>query len=727
MLNPNLFTMKQLNLVFAFILIVQIPATYGIYYKIEDYTSWDRMVSLDIRGDFVYTVNYYAFFEIIDVSDPGHPTQVSSLNLIDHVPGVQGRVVVSDTLAFVLGQNYIHVVDVSDPENPVCISVWDYSWSADIEISGNLAYIASHFEFRILDISNVQSPQSLGYIPGEMNGICKKDNSIFGVKAGSPVRLRVIDVEDPQNPILITNFELTGNNAGVGGDIEISGSNTYIVNGKNFWSVDISDPYIPVIIDNILASKIIYKIGIDGNKALFTQSYSGIKVIDITNPYELSELGYYDTPGVAEQVMVSGNIAYIANSYSGLQIVDISDHTNPFYLSSLQTNKEAKGFDTYNNLLYLADGQNEVNIVDISNVLDPTILSTFSFGYGPPVGISIYNNRLCLSNTYSWSELFFIDISNPGNPVVNYAIDYSYLLYQSIAVYQTDNHIFAGAYDTLSIYDVSDFNYPTLISKYQTQSIITDIQVSGNYAFASMGEDGIEVIDIEYMTVPQYSNSFDTPGEVVKILVHENALIISDRDEGVQIYEISDPTDPLLIASLKPNSNTDFRIKPLIVNDKMIIVDREWNEIFTYDISDIDNIQLLNSEKVNFEIYELAYYNDLLVCSLNDNGLIFLNNSILVSDKKEEAAGNKFSNFDIFPNPVNHQAILRLNLSSPISIKISIYNTAGSCIKSWQFNDERSGQNEFVLNLANMSTGIYLCSVKVGNETMTKKMIKIKL
>ncbi len=715
------------NLILILILFLQIPLTYGIYFKIEDYNSWDRMVSLDKKGDLVYTVNYYGFFEIIDVSDPGHPTLVASLNIVDLVPGVRGRIVVSDTLAFVLGQNYIHVIDVSVPENPVYLSVWDYGMSADIEISGNLAFIANYFEFRILDISNIQSPQSLGYIPGDMNGICLKDNLIYGVISGYPAKLQVIDFSDLQNPIVITNFELPGSNSSTGGDIAVASSNAYVVNGRNMWGVNITDPFNPVITDTITTKKPIYKIYIDGDKALITQSYLGIKVIDITNPNELIELGYYDTPGVSEQVMATGDIAYIANGYSGLQIIDISDHNNPYYFSSLQTIKKAKGFDIHNSYLFLADGFVGLDLIDISNVLDPTLENTFNFGYGSPEGVSIYNNRLCLSNNYPWAELFMIDISNPENPVINYTIDYSYLSFQSIAVFQTDNHIFVGTYDTLSIYNVMEFSNPALISKYQTQSIITDIQVSENLAYVSMGEDGIEVIDIENITTPQFVSSFDTQGNAVKILIHKEVLVVSDRNEGVHLFDVSNPVVPALIETLKPNSNSDIKVKPLIVDDKMIIVDREWNEIFTFDISDINDIQLINSEKVNFEIYEMDYYSDLLVCSLNDYGLVLLNNSILVSDKKEESAGNKFSNFDIFPNPVNHQAILRLNLSSPISIEISIYNTAGSCIKSWQFNDERSGQNEFVLNLSDMSTGIYLCSVKVGNEIMTKKMIKIKL
>ena len=40
-------------------------------------------------------------------------------------------------------------------------------------------------------------------------------------------------------------------------------------------------------------------------------------------------MGAYDTPDIAYSVAVSGGYAYVADGYSGLRVVDVSDPANP--------------------------------------------------------------------------------------------------------------------------------------------------------------------------------------------------------------------------------------------------------------------------------------------------------------------------------------------------------------------------------------------------------------
>ena len=83
-------------------------------------------------------------------------------------------------------------------------------------------------------------------------------------------------------------------------------------------------------------------------------------------------------------------------------------------------------------------------------------------------------------------------------------------------------------------------------------------------------------------------------------------------------------------------------------------------------------------------------------------------------------------NLAAYPNPTNDQAILSLNLSTSASVSIWLYNTAGICLKSWQFNNEQPGNGELILDLKEIQAGIYFCKIQVGNEMVTKKIIKTK-
>ncbi|MFM6592768.1 MAG: hypothetical protein ACKPJH_08845, partial [Dolichospermum sp.] len=56
-----------------------------------------------------------------------------------------------------------------------------------------------------------------------------------------------------------------------------------------------------------------------GNYAYVTDYYSGLQIIDISNPTTPTLKGNYDTSGSAIGVQVVGNYAYVADHDSGLQ------------------------------------------------------------------------------------------------------------------------------------------------------------------------------------------------------------------------------------------------------------------------------------------------------------------------------------------------------------------------------------------------------------------------
>ncbi|MEO0087855.1 MAG: hypothetical protein ABIK90_07260, partial [candidate division WOR-3 bacterium] len=48
--------------------------------------------------------------------------------------------------------------------------------------------------------------------------------------------------------------------------------------------------------------------------------YAGLRVIDVSNPSNPREVGYYDTPGSAYGVYVSSSYVYVADGGAGLGI-----------------------------------------------------------------------------------------------------------------------------------------------------------------------------------------------------------------------------------------------------------------------------------------------------------------------------------------------------------------------------------------------------------------------
>ena len=78
-----------------------------------------------------------------------------------------------------------------------------------------------------------------------------------------------------------------------------------------------------------------------------------------------------------------------------------------------------------------------------------------------------------------------------------------------------------------------------------------------------------------------------------------------------------------------------------------------------------------------------------------------------------------------YPNPACEYAYLRINNSYSKKIEITLFTTDGILVKSWKHNLNQSGEKEFRLDMHNLPAGIYFCRVQIGNEMVTKKIIKL--
>jgi hypothetical protein len=95
---------------------------------------------------------------------------------------------------------------------------------------------------------------------------------------------------------------------------------------------------------------------------------------------------------------------------------------------------------------------------------------------------------------------------------------------------------------------------------------------------------------------------------------------------------------------------------------------------------------------------------------------------ICTSVEKNSESGH----FTISPNPIKDYAVLNLDLQSNGFVEVCVCNTNGFCLKNWQFQNQQPGQKEFALDLKDLPVGVYFCRVQIGNERITKKIIKIQ-
>ena len=80
-----------------------------------------------------------------------------------------------------------------------------------------------------------------------------------------------------------------------------------------------------------------------------------MRVIDISDPTEPEEIGFYDTPGEALSVTVRGDLAFVADHYEGLRVINITNPRQPEEVGFYDTPGYAHDVFCSEGLIYVAD------------------------------------------------------------------------------------------------------------------------------------------------------------------------------------------------------------------------------------------------------------------------------------------------------------------------------------------------------------------------------------
>jgi hypothetical protein len=230
----------------------------------------------------------------------------------------------------------------------------------------------------MVNVSNPNHPYILGsYYQSGLHMGLDVDGDIAYL-ANNLVGLEVINVSDPTNPTKIDQYVGSGEIY----DVQVIGDIAYVSDWSNGLVIlDVSDPSDVTLINSFSISGACIHLHIDNNLAYITDHYSShtaIRIINVTNPYSLSQLGFYAPSNIDfwNPLVVDDRI-YVANH--GLNGADffILDATNPTDLNQLSIfNNEGTIFNYFKlgSDLYFADYQKGLIIADYTDLSNPRII-----------------------------------------------------------------------------------------------------------------------------------------------------------------------------------------------------------------------------------------------------------------------------------------------------------------------------------------------------------------
>ncbi len=75
-----------------------------------------------------------------------------------------------------------------------------------------------------------------------------------------------------------------------------------------------------------------------------------------------------------------------------------------------------------------------------------------------------------------------------------------------------------------------------------------------------------------------------------------------------------------------------------------------------------------------------------------------------------------------YPNPANHTTEILVSADTDLPIELTVSNMLGQVVHRDGVNS-RAHNHSFRVNVADLDPGLYLYSVKIGNQSVTKKML----
>ncbi|MBI4809988.1 MAG: T9SS type A sorting domain-containing protein, partial [Ignavibacteriales bacterium] len=121
----------------------------------------------------------------------------------------------------------------------------------------------------------------------------------------------------------------------------------------------------------------------------------------------------------------------------------------------------------------------------------------------------------------------------------------------------------------------------------------------------------------------------------------------------------------------------------------------------------------------------ISYGSYIYICQ--DFWITILKNDLITSiDTDVVTLQKEFILYQNYPNPFNNGTKIKYHLPSFENVKIFIFDITGKLMQTINLGYQHRGDYEYGWTPENLSTGMYMIKLIVGNQTLVKKALLIK-
>ncbi len=340
-----------------------------------------------------------------------------------------------------------------------------------------------------------------------------------------------------------------------------------------------------------------------------SRKYEFIKVSEITSEY--------GKPGSAFNCFVEGDYLYIAAGSGGVKIYKISDPSTPVFVSSFDE-QVSYVIDVFvkGNYLYVADFEKGLLILDITQKSSPSLIKTLDLaGFVQDVYVKDSYAFVCTRN----GGLYILDVSIP--PQTKVVSNFS-ALQNPLNVTVSGNYAYVADYTNLIIIDTSLKSDPKIIGKIPAELHIENVFVNRGYLYVVdnlVGKANFKIYDLTEPTNLILKGIYQVSSISKGLYVSGNYAFLTLGYNGVDILDISDPGN---VRKVK-NISTSKLTHGVFVKDDFVFI---ANDIFGVEIFDFNKHQRLSATQVSEEPEAISVYGSKVYLALGKQGLLVYEN-----------------------------------------------------------------------------------------------------
>lgn len=627
----------------------------------------DNCTSLFVEGDYVYITSFedvgVSEVKVIDVSDPTQPVEVGSFG----TPGMSHEVNVTDNTAYIADNDSLIIFDVTDPGSP--IKLGSYAPQSGMALIHNVAVQGDYvtitdatFGVRILDASDASHIREVSSVPHNQTDVFFSPMKVSGdliyyMQDGdiSGKKLVILDVSNPEAPVEIGSHDMPG-----------------------FWwfyGFDYCDGY-----------------------ACIAGGKEGLRVVQISSPDSITDVGIYDPYDLTSGLAVSGDYTFVGTYMKDLVVYDVSDPSSPVEVTALEfPDSPIKQISVWGNHLYvpavIVDHNAGVSVLDITDPTNPEEIAYWSAppGYsGAPFNVERYGNYAFVACALGGVEIY--DVTQLDQPVV------------------LDNW--------------------TLWNAMTNQGFgVTNVKISWPYLYAPDRAFGLYVLDISDPSNIVEVASCNTPGEAMwaDISADHRHIYIADADEGLRVIDVSNPLAPVEVGFHKQNLEMANHVA--VYGDSVYVSDGGQIGLHVFDVSDPKA-----PVEVAYHNTQGAFAHDVVVA----NGLVYFldcthfeifeiaEEPTAVEDTQPASLVSDYKIHSIYPNPFNATTKIVFDLAEIGHVTLQIFNSIGQKVQTLVDDHYQTGRHTYIFQANKLAGGIYLLRLDANGVIDSHKLILMK-